>query len=207
MAGACSFCWCYCIYSTMIEFKLKRTAIRLDFSFFAVLALFFWIDRDGFGFIALAVCAAHEMAHLMVMAVFGIIPESITFYGAGIRITAPDTELFSYGVQAAVYSAGCVMNFVLALIFMQAGCDRASALSLFTGCFNLFPVGEFDGRRLLRLFLLSHVRPENLDMLTFIIGVVCAALAGILIMLFGWVSSPTLIITAAYIIIMSIRQM
>ena len=207
MAGACSFCGCDCIYSTMIEFKLKRTAIRLDFSFFAVLALFFWLDSDGFGLMALAVCAAHELAHLVVMAVCGIIPESITFYGAGIRITAPDTELCSYGVQAAVYSAGCVMNFVLAIILAQAGCDRASAVSLFTGCFNLVPVGEFDGRRLLRLFLLSHARPENLDMLTFVIGVVCAALPGILMILFGWGASPTLIITAAYIIIMSMRQM
>lgn len=63
----------------MIELKLKRTALRLDFTFVAVLALFFWLDSGGFGLITLAVCAAHEMAHLAVMLMCGIIPESVTF--------------------------------------------------------------------------------------------------------------------------------
>lgn len=207
MAGACSFCPDFCIYFIMIELKLKRTAIRFDFSFFAVLALFFWLDIDGFGLIALAVCAAHELAHLAVMEVCGIKPESITFYGAGIRITAPATELCSPGVQAAVFSAGCVMNFILAAALWSMNYDRAAAVSLLTGCFNLIPVGEFDGRRLLRLFLISNVKPERVDLLTYVVGICCAVLLGIFLIIYGRGASPTLLITAAYIVIMSMRKM
>ena len=94
----------------MIEFKLKRTALRLDFTFPLVLAVFFWLDREGFGLVALAVCAAHELAHLAVMAACGIIPESVTFYGAGIRITSSETERRPFGTQAAQLEIGEMMQ-------------------------------------------------------------------------------------------------
>ena len=49
----------------MIELKLKQTALRWDFSFFAVLAVFFIWDYSGFGFAALGICTAHELAWLV----------------------------------------------------------------------------------------------------------------------------------------------
>lgn len=205
MAGACSFSGGRRIGYTMIELKLKRTALRLDFTFVAVLALFFWLDSGGFGLITLTVCAAHEMAHLAVMLMCGIIPESVTFYGAGIRISAPDTECTPPGVQAAVYSAGCLMNFLLAAVMAACGFPEAAAISLFTGCFNMLPIGEFDGRRLLKLFVLSHARPEYVDCILFWSGVLSAVLCGAALILGGRGVSPTLAITWAYIIIMSLR--
>lgn len=48
----------------MIELKLKRTAAPLGFFVFAVLAVFFIWDYSGFGFAALGICTAHELAHL-----------------------------------------------------------------------------------------------------------------------------------------------
>ena len=76
----------------MIELKLKRTALRWDFSFFAVLAVFFIWDYSGFGFAALGICTAHELAHLAVMRLCGMSPDSLTFYGAGIRLSASAVE-------------------------------------------------------------------------------------------------------------------
>ena len=105
----------------MIELKLKRTALRWDFSFFAVLAVFFIWDCSGFGFAALGICAAHELAHLAVMRLCGIAPDSLTFYGAGIRLSARAVESAPPGVQAAVYAAGCAMNFLLCGVFLAAG--------------------------------------------------------------------------------------
>lgn len=204
--GACSICPGTHIQFTMIEFRLSRTAFRVDFSFVAVLALFFWLDTDGFGLTALAVCAAHEAAHLAVMLACGITPECVTFYGAGIRITAPETELRSTGVQAAVYSAGCMMNFLLAIALHFAGLPGAAAVSCFTGCFNLLPVGEFDGRRLLRLFVVAHARAENVDAVMFWGGVLSAVIFGAAAAVLGRGVSPTLLITAAYIVVMALRR-
>lgn len=201
---ACSILCKSGIECAMIELKLKRTALRWDFSFFAVLAVFFWLDKSGFGLTSLAVCAAHEMAHLAVMRRFGIVPESVTFYGAGIRISAPETEFASAAVQAAVLSAGCVMNFILAAALHCAGFEEAAAVSLFTGLFNLLPLGEFDGRRLLRLALISRMKPRNVDrtlrLCGIISGLVCAAAA----VVFGLGGSFTLITTIIYIFIMSL---
>lgn len=191
----------------MIEIKLRRTALRWDFSFFAVLAVFFRLDSSGFGVTALAVCAAHELAHLAVMLIFGIKPESLTFYGAGIRITAPDVESRSRGVQAAVYSAGCVMNFLLAAVLLYAGLPRGAAVSLFTGCFNLLPVGEFDGRRLLRLAVVSHAPPERVDVIMLLCAVLSAVSFAVAVIACAGRVSPTLLITSAYIVIMSLRRL
>lgn len=190
----------------MIEFKLRRTALRWDFSFFAVLAVFFWLDKSGFGLMALAVCAAHELAHLIVMRIFSISPETVTFYGAGIRITASETESRSASVQAAVYAAGCVMNFILAAVLFALKQENAAAVSLFTGLFNLLPVGEFDGRRLLKLALIAAVSPENVDNVLRLCGIISTIICTAAVIIIGRGASLTLLTTMIYLIIMSFRR-
>lgn len=68
------------------------------------------------------------------------------------------------------------------------------------------PIGEFDGRRLLRIFLISKAKPEKVDSLEFTIGVCCAIALAVIMIVCQWGTSPTLIITAAYIIVMSMRR-
>ena len=191
----------------MIEMKLKRTALRWDFSFFAVLAVFFWLDSSGFGLTALSLCAAHELAHLAVMRVFGIVPESVTFYGAGIRISSSEVESCSPAVQAAVYSAGCVLNLLLAGVLWQfAPLREAAAVSLLTGAFNLLPVGEFDGRRLLKLLFIARLKPENVDGALRLCGIISAAVCTAVVIFFGRGAGFTLTTTMIYLLIMSLRR-
>lgn len=190
----------------MIELNLPRTSLRWDFSFFAVLALFFSIDSTGFGLTALGICAAHELAHLAVMLFCGIIPECVTFYGAGIRITSTETERHSPAEQAAVYGAGCVMNFLLAAALFAAGKSYPAAVSLSCGLFNLLPVGEFDGRRLLKLALIKALPPEKIDGTLRLCAVGSAFFAAAVLFLAGGKVSPTLIITSAYLLLMSVRS-
>lgn len=190
----------------MIELKLKGIVLRWDFSFFAVLAVFFLWDSSGFGIIALGICAAHELAHLAVMRICGIIPHSLTFYGAGIRLSAEEVEQRSPRVQAAVYSAGCVMNFLLAGGFLAAGQERIAAVSFAAGAFNLLPLGEFDGRRLLKLLIVSRAKPENVDRILSVCGIISAAIASATLFIAGG-ASPTFFITAAYLVILSAREL
>ncbi len=188
----------------MIELKLKRTALRWDFSFFAVLAVFFFWDDSGFGIAALGICAAHELAHLAVMKFCGITPDSLTFYGAGIRLSARAVESAPPGVQAAVYSAGCVMNFLLGGAFLAAGEGRIAAVSFAAGAFNLLPLGEFDGRRLLKLLLISLAAPENVDTVLKMCGFISAGIAAAVLFKAGG-ASPTFFITAVYLVILSAK--
>lgn len=190
----------------MIELKLKKTALRLDFSFFAVIALFLLLDTTGFGLMALLACALHELAHILVMAIFGISVDEITFYGAGIRISAAKTEFSKPAVRALILSAGCAANFVLAVIFGQSGQHEAAAINLFTGIFNLLPIGELDGAGLLKLLLFRVCRAEKIDDIMRTMGAVFSVICIFVIVLFGRGISFTLITTALYFIIVSSRR-
>lgn len=191
----------------MIEMNIKSMALRWDFSFFAVLALFFSLDSSGFGLTALSICAAHELAHLAVMKCCAIPVESVTFYGAGIRIAAPQTELHPPSVQAAVYGAGCIMNFILAGVLFACGYSNAAAVSLFSGLFNLLPVGEFDGRRLLRLLFTHTLPPERIDSALFICGILSVTLGCAVVFFIGRGAGITLVSTMVYLIVMSLKKL
>lgn len=194
------------IHSNMIELKLKKTVLRLDFSFFAVIALFLLLDTTGFGLMALSACALHELAHMLVMAVFGIYADEITFYGAGIRITSARTEFARPAVKALILSAGCAANFVLTVIFWYSGRFETAAINLFTGIFNLLPIGELDGAGLLKTALIRFCKPENVDGISDVTGAVFSVICIAVIVFFGRGISFTLITTVLYFIIVSSRK-
>lgn len=190
----------------MIELKLKKTLLRLDFSFFAVIALFLLLDTTGFGIAALSACALHELAHMLVMAVFGIFADEIMFYGAGIRITSARTEFAKPAVKALILSAGCAANFMLTLIFWRSDRLEFAAINLFTGIFNMLPIGELDGAGLLKLLIIRLSRPENVDRILCVTGAVFSVICIAVIIFFGKGVSFTLITTAFYFIIVSSRK-
>lgn len=178
----------------------------MDFSFFAVIALFLLLDSTGFGVMALAACAVHELAHMIVMAVFGIIADEITFYGAGIRITSARTEFAKPAVKALILSAGCAANFILTAVSLCSGHSEFAAINLFTGIFNLLPIGELDGAGLLKTALIRFGKPENVDKVLSVTGAVSALICIAAILFFGRGISFTLITTALYFIIVSSRK-
>ncbi len=190
----------------MIEFKTGGTALRFDFSFFAVITLFFLTGSYGFGISSLVLCAAHELSHLAFMSYFGVKADALTFYGAGIRITSAGTERLSPGKQAAVYISGCAMNFAVAALLRLAGCGAGAAVSLFTGAFNLLPIGELDGARLAELLIIRRARPENVDGIMRALSVISAAVCVILALAFRNGVSFTLLTTALYFIVVSSRK-
>lgn len=190
----------------MIELKLKKTLLRLDFSFFAVIALFLFLDSSGFGLSALSACGLHELSHLAVMTAFGISPEMITFYGAGIRITSSKTEHAGSFARILILSAGCAANFTAFALFWMNGEPAAALINLFIGIFNLLPVGELDGAALLKTLLIRICAPENVDRYMKAAGILSAlTILSAVILLSGGVSF-TLITTALYIIIVCSRQ-
>ena len=175
----------------------------MDFSFFAVIALYLLLDESGFGLSALAACAMHETAHFIAMTVFGVQTEQLTLYGAGIRITSSKIESVKPFCKAVILCAGCATNFVAAIVFAATGRCEASAVNLFTGIFNLLPMGELDGAQLLKMLAVRHCKAENVDGILKRAAIVSAIICAAAFVAAGGVATFTLLTTALYIIIVS----
>ena len=187
----------------MLELKLKRTVLCLDFSFFAVIALYLLMDESGFGIAALAACAMHETAHFITMAIFGVAADRVTLYGAGIKISSSQIGSAKTFYRAVILSAGCIANFAAAFVFWVLGEYGASAVNLFTGVFNILPLGELDGAGLLKMLVIRRCRAEKVDKIMLIADVISAAVCAAAVIAVGGSASFTLITTALYIIILS----
>lgn len=186
----------------MIELRLRKTLLRLDFSFFAVVALYLFLDGSGLGLSALAACGLHELSHLAVMTVFGVPVDEITFYGAGIRITSPKTDEKGGIARVLILLAGCAANFAAALLFWRFGNLAAAAINMCTAIFNLLPLGELDGAMLLRTLLIKKCKPENVDKYMKAAAMLSGiAVAAVVFLLGGGNFSFTLATTLLYIII------
>lgn len=177
--------------------------LQLDFSFFAVLALYLLLDESGFGLAALAACAMHETAHFVAMTAFGVHVERLTLYGAGIRITSAAIEQAKPLHRAVILGAGCAVNFIAAAFFGQMREYAASAVNLFIGVFNLLPMGQLDGAGLLKIAAIRFCRADKVDKVMKAAGIVSAALCACVVLLFGGDVPFTLVTTALYIIFMS----
>lgn len=186
----------------MIELRLRKTLLRLDFSFFAVVALYLFLDGSGLGLSALAACGLHELSHLAVMTVFGVPVDEITFYGAGIRITSPKTDEKGGIARVLILLAGCAANFAAALLFWRFGNLAAAAINMCTAIFNLLPLGELDGAMLLKTLLIKKCKPENVDKYMKAAAMLSGiAVAAVVFLLGGGNFSFTLATTLLYIII------
>ena len=172
----------------MIELKVRKTALRLDFTFFAALAFFLLTDNTDFGITALLSCTAHELAHLLTMRLCGAEITAVTLYGAGIRIKSDNADRLSVKLQNAIYSAGCIMNLALTAVLWTANAHAAALINLFTGLFNLLPIGELDGARLLKSAVIHTFPAERVDMVMAIAAAVSAVSAAVFVLLFGGVS-------------------
>ncbi len=98
---------------------------------------------------SLLFCLLHELAHLFVMRKFRVEISSIHFYGAGIKISSKGVDLLSKSKQLLVYSAGCTLNFVFALVYLLIGAQELFAINISLATLNIFPIRYLDGGKIL----------------------------------------------------------
>lgn len=190
----------------MLYFRINNTSVRVDFTFFAVLAFFLILDRTGQGTTAFAACVTHELAHLAVMFCLNVPVSSLTFYGGGIALSSSELYRAKSAVRAAVYSAGCAMNFAVAAVLFSVGIIPAALINLFTGIINLLPFGELDGARLLDMLLTRFAPPEKVSAFERAASAVSAA--GLVVAAIWYCKRlpMSLAITGAYFIAVSLVQ-
>lgn len=185
----------------MVSFRLGKIRISLDFTFFAVLGLVCVFDSGGYGLLYLAACLCHETAHLVVMAVKGQVPREIIFSGGGICIR--QSGAFSF----AVLAAGSAANFLLFGIF-RFGLQQDSvykmifaAANLCVGVFNLLPMGDLDGKRLMEELLIRRFSLSTAEITVNILQALTCVLWGglVLYLLFNGAVNLTAVFVMIYI--------
>lgn len=176
---------------------MHSTRVGFDFSFFAVMALMFFLDSGGL-LAGIVACAVHEMGHLVVMGITGVSVERILFYGAGIRISA-DLSDARFGQRLAVLSAGCAANLLSAFWFFSRGWNLGAASSIATALFNMLCLGELDGSAIIRLLCERYLSPIAEKRVLMIMRLISGILCAIIVFLLNGDVSFTLLITLGYI--------
>lgn len=192
----------------MLEFSLtKKTRIYLDFTFFAAIALFFYLDESGFGIMSIAACIIHETGHLTALYKEKRDINSLTFYGGGIKIGYEKNLDASYFILVA----GSLFNFILFAVLYFSFQENYelkifAIINLIIGIFNLLPLKYFDGARITEKILLKILSLEKALYLLKkieIIAIIIAMFFIVIIMIFGQVNISVLIVMI-YVIITDI---
>lgn len=134
----------------MIEFSVKKTKIQLDFSFFAVLAFSFFLDKNGILLMSFAACIIHELGHLFAMLIFDVDIRSLCFYGAGIKLGC-NIDRSHFKSSLLIYSAGCAANILFLVASIIFGSYKFAAINAVMCLFNILAIGDLDGSQIISL--------------------------------------------------------
>lgn len=145
----------------------KRLPVEVSVYFVAMLALCFAAESARRVGVGLLFAAAHEMGHLAAMAAFHARPRRVCLTAAGIRMEAPPGITLSFGQEIAAALAGPAVSLALAAIFYALReltvlladplGENALWINLGFGLFNLLPVRQLDGGRVLYFALCKRI--------------------------------------------------
>ncbi len=187
-----------------MEFRAGGTRVSFSFGFFAVLAVYMLVDREGIGLPALAAVVLHESGHIVLMRLTGYQIPEMRFSPFGVQIER--WGLLPDGREAAVYLGGVLANLLTGgIAWLFCGWNLFTIVSLGLILFNLLPVGRLDGGQLLRLALGRGCSPEHADRLQKWIGFL------VLTPLFAYgfylaaQGNYTLLLTAGYLAVTLLR--
>ena len=164
--------------------------LHLSFWFFALIAFALHFDRHVLlWYIALPV-AVHELGHMLVMMVCKVELTEIHLTPVSIRMTTRSRDL-SYSKELAVAMGGIITNLLLALYlwlfaFQSMRTMLMVASNLAVAAFNLLPVGNLDGGRIVGLICNRYFLPNTAykisNLVGFIVLVPLCALAGFMLL-------------------------
>lgn len=146
-----------------MKLKFSGCEIELSLLFSSLICVLLLTDKTGLMCLSLISAAIHETGHLIAMLIFKIKPDKIKFCAYGI-IISKNTNKLSHTAQLAVFSGGCIMNFLLSA-FLAFGYNTTNfrpfayfaVSNLLTGTFSSLPICGLDGYDILNLSLSMHL--------------------------------------------------
>lgn len=125
-----------------MEFKIRKTIVRFDFSFLLIIALSIVLKGDNVLGVLLFSCL-HEIGHILSLLLLGGYPDKIVFSFYGIGLTT--SSRLSYFKECIFLCAGMLVNALLAII----GVGREINLALLI--LNALPIYPLDMGRIFKI--------------------------------------------------------
>ncbi len=159
------------------KFKAQRhrTKITVGASFVLLLTAALLFDAGGVIASITLAAALHEAAHFLALRAFGAPVRSfcLTLFGGEIRLEP--WESLSYAQEILAAAAGPAANIALAISASCLGAYFFAGVNLVLGIFNLFPLRQLDGGRILYLALSALIDPVFADHAAHVCTLVCGA--------------------------------
>lgn len=186
---------------------LKWHKVRLSRGFLLCLALFLYFDQEGLLLWVTLAAMIHEMGHYVTIAALGGKVNHITFSCVGVEM-ALSARYPLVGLKLALVTmAGPMANFLMALMIWVLGQPLGDegtlfwALNVGLGVFNLLPVAQLDGGRLLWQYAMAGCRSALAEQFLWVLSIYLSGLlviGGILLWVFGG-GTATLLMTALWL--------
>ena len=144
-----------------MHFKIGAVHWHISFLFCILLSLMLLFD-SGFMVPTMLTVCAHESAHLLAMYCCAVKVEAVRLEPFGIIIEKQDEEM-PFSSQFMITAAGCILNFLLAVLFLFLYfCKQTEvhftlfAVNVLLFSLNVLPIDGLDGGQLLTLFLIKR---------------------------------------------------
>ena len=192
--------------------KIFGSKITISFLFTALIALLLLFDKSGIFVLALIAIIIHETGHLLAMKLLKQTPLEIRMMPAGVIITK-NKILTSFKDEFIIASGGIILNLyftIIFVIFYKCQISERFFLSLaiiniIIAIFNMLPIYGLDGYDMLRILLCR--KNEKAHIMIIISSVTICLILILGIILFYKYYNPTLMITALYLIILTILNL
>jgi len=145
----------------------QLTRITVGSSFLLMLAVFYYFDTGGWIIPALTAVFVHELGHLAALIAADCPITRLDATWAGLSLTYESGRITPV-CEAAAVAAGPIANLAAAGLLAATRYNKWAWTNLLLGCFNLLPVREMDGGRLLGIISQSLMSRRAA-------GAVCAA--------------------------------
>ena len=99
-----------------MELKFSRCSLRVNFSFFAVLALMLLFRDRQTALVCFLSAMLHECGHLLLLGLFGARVRAVAFSGAGVVIERDDVLSLPGSREALAALGGVAVNGMLCLL-------------------------------------------------------------------------------------------
>ena len=158
----------------------KWGKVEVSWGFPALFLAALWIGAGEVVPLVMLAAVCHELGHLAALRLMGARVERLRLTAFGAELKA-DTRFLPYGREILCTLAGPAVNLLLALLLARVSGDYLLAgANLIQGCFNLLPLPELDGGRVLYLLVSWLTDPAAADTVCGRVGIVVSfLLAGV----------------------------
>lgn len=158
---------------------IKYVQIKPNFYFLAGITLILVIDKSYFSVFGILFALLHELGHIFVILTKKNNINKINFGIVNIDMIYENNNFCDYKDELCIFSAGCIVNFVLYLIFILIYFAYniyffkiVAYQNLLICVINLLPIESLDGHKILNIILSKKLDLIKRDKILNIISII-----------------------------------